>query len=110
MKGTAALPVTFSPTSLTFSPQAVATTSAAQTVTLTNNLATSINPTITGSGEFEAAPGGTTPCTTTLAAHAKCTIVVTFAPHAIGARASAITLTDAANPGIQTLNVSGTGQ
>jgi hypothetical protein len=110
VKGTAALPISFSPTSLTFGAQAVATTSGAQTVTLTNNLATSLSPTITGSGEFAVAPGGTTPCTGTLAAHAKCTITVTFTPHAVGTRASAITVTDSSNPGVETMAVTGTGQ
>jgi hypothetical protein len=110
VKGTAALPISFSPTSLTFAAQTVATTSAAQTVTLTNNLATSLNPSIAGSGEFIVAPGGTNPCSGTLGAHAKCTITVTFTPSAVGTRASAITLTDGGNPGVQTLTVTGTGQ
>jgi hypothetical protein len=88
----------------------VATTSTAQTVTLTNNLASSVSTTIVGSGDFAAAPGGTTPCTGTLGAHAKCTITVTFTPSAVGTRASAVTVTDGANPAVQTLNVTGTGQ
>jgi len=110
VKGTGALPISFSPTSLTFAAQTVATASAAQTVTLTNNLATSLTTTIAGNGEFSAVPGGTTPCSGSLGAHAKCTITVTFTPSAVGARTSAITVTDSANPNLQTLNVSGTGQ
>lgn len=110
VKGTAVLPISFSPTALTFAAQTVATTSAAQTVTLTNNLASSLSPAITGSGEFASAPGGTTPCTGALASHAKCTITVTFTPRAIGTRASAITVTDGATPGVQTMSVTGTGQ
>ena len=110
VKGTAALPISFTPVSLTFSAQTVATTSAAQTVTLTNNLATSLSPTIVGNGEYTAVPGGTTPCTGTLGAHAKCTITVTFTPHAVGTRGGAITVTDSANPGVQTMNLTGTGQ
>lgn len=110
VKGTAALPLTFAPTSLTFAAQTVATTSAAQTVTVANNLAASVSPVITGSGDFAVVPGGATPCSSTLAAHSKCTFTVTFTPSAVGSRTSAITVTDASNPGVQTMNVSGTGQ
>jgi hypothetical protein len=110
VKGTAALPLTFAPTSLTFAAQTVATTSPAQTVTITNNLATSVSPGIVGSGDFAAVPGGTTPCTATLLAHATCTFTVTFMPSAVGTRASAVTLTDSANPSVQIVGVTGTGQ
>jgi hypothetical protein len=110
VKGTAALPLTFAPTSLTFAAQTVATTSAAQTVTITNNLSTSVSPVIAGNGDYAAVPGGTTPCTSTLAAKAKCTFTVTFTPSAVGTRASAVTVTDSANPAVQTLTVTGTGQ
>ena len=110
VKGTAALPLTFTPTSLTFTAQTVATTSAAQTVTIANNLATSVSPVLAGSGDFAVVPGGTTPCASTLAAHSKCTFTVTFTPSAVGSRTSAITVTDASNPSVQTMNVSGTGQ
>ena len=109
-KGTSALPLTFTPTTLTFAPQTVATTSAAQTVTVTNNLTTAVSPTITGSGDYAAAPGGTTPCTSTLAAKAQCTFTVTFTPSAVGTRAAAITMTDSATPAVQTLSATGIGQ
>jgi hypothetical protein len=109
-KGTSALPLTFAPTTLTFSAQTVATTSAAQTVTLTNNLSTSVSPVITGSGDYSAVAGGTTPCTSTLAAGAHCTFNVTFTPSAIGTRTAAITVTDSANPSVQILSATGTGQ
>ena len=109
-KGTAALPLTFTPTTLTFAAQTVGTASAAQTVTLTNNLATSVSPTITSSGDYVAAPGAATPCGSTLAAKAQCTFTVTFTPSAVGTRTAAITLTDSANPSLQTLSVTGTGQ
>jgi hypothetical protein len=109
-KGTSALPLTFVPATLTFAAQTVATTSAAQTVTLTNNLSASVSPTIAGNGDYTATPGGSTPCTSALAAHAHCTFTVSFAPSAVGTRASAITVTDSATPAVQTLNVTGTGQ
>jgi hypothetical protein len=110
LKGPAVLPLSFSPGTLTFAAQTVATASAAQTVTLTNNLTTTLTPTITGSGDFTAAPGGPTPCTGTVAAHAKCTFTVTFTPSAVGTRSSAITVTDSATPGVQAQVVTGTGQ
>jgi hypothetical protein len=109
-KGTATLPLTFAPTSLTFAAQTVATASPAQTVTITSNLATSISPTISGSGDYAAAPGGANPCASTLAANAQCTFTVTFTPSAVGTRAAAITVTDSANPAFQTLSTTGIGQ
>ncbi len=109
-KGTAVLPLSFAPASLTFAAQTVATSSAAQTVTLTNNLTTAISPTITGSGDFAAAPGGTTPCTSTLAAKAHCTFTVTFTPSAVGTRSATVTVTDSASPSLETISVTGTGQ
>lgn len=109
-KGATVLPLTFAPTTLTFAAQSVATTSAAQTVTLTNNFATSVSPTIRGSGDYSVVSGGPTPCTSTLASKAHCTFTVTFTPSAVGTRASAITVSDSANPAVQTMNVTGIGQ
>jgi hypothetical protein len=109
-KGTSALPLTFAPMTLTFAAQTVATSSAAQTVTLTNNLSTSVSPVITGSGDYSAVAGGATPCTSTLAAGAHCTFNVTFTPSAVGTRTATITVTDSATPSVQILSASGTGQ
>ncbi len=109
-KGTVVLPLSFSPASLTFAAQTVATSSASQTVTMTNNFPGTVTPTITGSGDFAAVPGGTTPCTSSLLAHAKCTFTVTFTPSAVGTRASVVTVTDINTPNVQTMNVTGTGQ
>ncbi len=108
--GTAALPLTFAPTTLTFAAQTVATTSAAQTVTITNNRSTSLSPVITGNGEYTAVSGGTKPCGATLASKANCTFTVTFTPSAIGTRTSSVTVTDSSNPSVQTVSVSGSGQ
>jgi hypothetical protein len=109
-KGTAVLPLTFNPAALTFAAQSVATASAAQTVTVTNNLSSAVSPTITGSGDFAEVPGGATPCGATLAAKARCTFTVVFTPSAVGTRAATITVKDAASPSVQTMNVTGTGQ
>ena len=86
-----------------------ATTSPAQTVTITNNLATSVSPSIVGSGDY-AAVQVARPVTAPLLAHATCTFTVTFVPSAVGTRASAVTVTDSANPSVQIVSVSGTGQ
>jgi hypothetical protein len=109
-KGTSALPLTFAPTTLTFAAQTVATTSAAHTVTITNNLSASLSPTIAGSGDYRVVTGGATPCGATLAAKAQCTFTVTFTPSGVGTRTAAITVTDSATPSAQILSVTGTGQ
>ena len=110
VKGTAVLPLTLAPALLTFSTQTVGTTSVAQTVTITNNLSTSISPAFAGNGDFAAAAGGATPCGSTLLAHAQCTFTVIFTPSAVGTRGSAITVSDSSSPGVQTIAVTGTGQ
>jgi hypothetical protein len=88
----------------------VATTSATQTVTLTNNLAASLSPVIVGNGDYNATLGGSTPCSSTLAAHAHCTFTVNFTPSAAGTRGSAITVNDSATRSVQTMTVTGIGQ
>jgi hypothetical protein len=110
VKGTAALPLSFSPTSLSFAAQTVDTTTSSQTLTITNNLSSAISIAIAGSGDFAAVPGGSNPCSSSLASKATCTFDVTFTPTGVGTRTSAITITDSATPGVQTLNASGTGQ
>jgi len=109
-KGSALLPLTFAPTTLTFAPQSVATASAPQTVTVTNNLTTTTTLSITGSGDYSAIPGGPTPCTSTLASKAQCTLIVAFTPSAVGIRAGTVVVTDSAIPSAQTLTTTGVGQ
>jgi hypothetical protein len=109
-KGSAVLPLTFAPATLTFAAQTVGTPGAAQTVTITNNLTSTTNLTIAGSGEYAAVAGGATPCGATLATHAQCTFTVTFTPSAVGTRASAVTVTGSGNPAVQIVSATGTGQ
>ncbi|HXR96360.1 MAG TPA: choice-of-anchor D domain-containing protein [Terriglobales bacterium] len=103
---TAAPAATFAPTSLTFSAQTVATTSAAQTITLTNggNAALAISS-LAATGDF----AQTNTCGTSLAAGANCAISVTFTPTTSGARSGAITLVDNAAGSPQSAALSGTG-
>ena len=80
VSGTGVLPLGLSPSSITFAARAVGTTSPPVTVTLTNNQSTALAISLAASGEFKAAPSGTTPCGSSLAAMAKCTFSVTFTP------------------------------
>jgi Astacin (Peptidase family M12A)/Abnormal spindle-like microcephaly-assoc'd, ASPM-SPD-2-Hydin len=109
--GTAVLPVSFAPTSLTFSAQSVGTTSAAQTVTLTNheNVALTLTS-LAASGDFSAVPGGGTPCGASVAAGGSCTFAVSFTPSATGSIKGVVTAIDGASNSPQTLNLTGTGQ
>lgn len=96
--------VTISPTSLTFSSQAVGTTSSPQVVTLTNNQTTAVTSiSVSASGDF----AQTNTCGTSLAASSSCTINVTFTPTLAGRRTGTLTVTDSA--GTQTSSLSGTG-
>ena len=94
-----------SPLSLQFAAQAVGSVSAAQVITLSNN----VTNTLTGiaiqssSTQFPI----TTTCGTTLQPGNACTISVTFAPLGTGAQAAVITVADASRT--QTVPVTGTG-
>ena len=90
-----------SPSSLTFGSQALNTTSAGQTVTITNGgtaSATGVGASITG--DF----AQTSNCGSSLAAGAACTVTVTFRPTASGSRIGTLTVT----PGVS-VAVTGTG-
>jgi hypothetical protein len=110
LSGTGKLPVSVSPTSLSFGTVTVGTTSAAKTVTVTNNLSTSLS--ISSIGFTGTNPGDfaqTNTCGTSLASLAKCTISVTFTPKATGSRSASLTIADSANTSPQTLSLSGSG-
>lgn len=109
--GKAVLPVTFSPTSLTFAAQTVGTTSAQQTIKLTNNQATALSLTgFVASGQYMVAAGGTNPCGSTVNANSSCTLVVTFTPTQQGAIPGVVTVTHNALFNPQVVKLSGTGQ
>lgn len=107
--GTAA---SFSPTSLTFAAQTVGTTSAPQTITMSNvsgSTMTITSITVTGSNASDfAIPSNT--CGTSLAGKTSCTINVTFKPTATGARSAAVSVADNGGSSPQTVPLSGTGQ
>jgi hypothetical protein len=107
LAGTGGAPVaSLNPTSLNFGPQLVGTTSATQTITLSNtgNDAMAISS-ITSSGDF----AETNTCGPTLAAGANCSISVTFTPTATGTRSGSVTVTDNASGSPQSVSLTGTG-
>src|SRR5439155_488805 len=98
------------PTSLTFSTQAIGTTSAAKTVTLKNTgtaslTISSIAITGTNAGNF----AQTHTCGSLLAAGASCRISVTFKPTASGTRTAAVSISDNAAGSPQKVTLSGIG-
>src|SRR5207247_2503460 len=101
---------TLSPTNLTFSTQAIGTTSAAKNVTLKNTgtailTISSIAITGTNAGNF----AQTHTCGSSLAAGASCGISVTFRPTASGTRTAAVSISDNAAGSPQKVPLSGIG-
>jgi Putative Ig domain/Abnormal spindle-like microcephaly-assoc'd, ASPM-SPD-2-Hydin len=106
----AAPAVTFTPTSLTFAAQAIGTTSAPQSITVTNtgNAGLFINSAATpGTLDFTQVNDGCSGLT--LAPGTSCSVSITFSPTASGARSATFTLTDNAANSPQTVPISGTG-
>jgi len=109
-QGGAVLPapaVSLSPKSLAFGGQVVGTTSAPQTVTLTNtgNGILNIRSIATTTGDF----GSTSACASTLAPGASCTIDVTFTPAALGTATSTLSVASDAAGSPHSVSLSGTG-
>jgi hypothetical protein len=109
--------VTVTPSSLTFGPQAVSTTSSPLLVTVTNTGTAAVNFTgFTTSGQdaedfsvpLPNTSGGCSP-SGSLAAGASCTINVLFTPQAAGARTATLLIADNATGSPQTVALSGTG-
>ncbi|MBZ5564287.1 MAG: choice-of-anchor D domain-containing protein [Acidobacteriia bacterium] len=102
--------VAFSPATLLFSTQPKSTTSAVQTITLTN---TGLVPltissiAIAGTNAADYAQMNT--CGAALEAGANCAINVTFTPSAEGSSTATLTVTDSAPGSPHTLSLSGTG-
>src|SRR5207302_10412286 len=109
LSGTGLTPISLSPATVSFGDIAVGSTSAAQTVTLTNNLASSLNFTFSASGNYSAGGSGASPCGASLAAQAKCTMAVTFAPTVNGSMSGALTVTYGSSFSPQQVTSSGNG-
>jgi hypothetical protein len=95
-----------SATMLTFGGQEVGTTSAAQTLTLTNYGEATLNISgIAATGDFAETSG----CGASLARAASCRISVSFTPTALGSRIGTLSVTDNVLGSPQTVSLSGTG-
>jgi len=99
--------VTFSPTTpLNFHKQKAGTTSAPQTVTLTNTGKTALSiSSMKAGGQF----GMTSTCGASVAAGANCAISVTFSPKTQGAKSGTVSIKDSASSKPQVVELSGTG-
>jgi len=94
------------PASLTFASQAPGTTSAAQTVTVSNTgTAAAGSVSVATTGDF----AQTSTCGSTIAAGASCTVSVSFQPTASGARTGSLTVTSSASNSPTTVALAGTG-
>lgn len=107
LSGTGVTPsVQLSPSSLTFATQVVNTSSAGQTITLTNVGLGSLDITkITASRQFTQ----TNNCGSSVAAGSSCTITVKFKPTKINVITGTISVTDTASGSPQKVSLSGTG-
>ncbi|MFE9421440.1 discoidin domain-containing protein [Kitasatospora sp. NPDC006697] len=96
--------VTAAPSALSFGPVATGGSSAAQTVTVSNPTGSAAAVSAIGtSGDF----AQTNTCGSSIAANGSCTVSVTFAPTATGARSGSLTVT--AGGTTSTVALSGTG-
>jgi Abnormal spindle-like microcephaly-assoc'd, ASPM-SPD-2-Hydin/NHL repeat len=107
LTGTGTAPVAgVAPAGLTFFPQLLSTTSAAQTVVLSNSGTGPLTITsIAATGDFSQ----TNNCGSSVAPGVSCTISVSFTPQATGTRTGTLVVTDNDSSGSQTVNLSGTG-
>jgi hypothetical protein len=108
----AATAVTVQPSSLSFTSQAVGTTSAPQSVTITNTGTQTLNITkfSTGtSGDFTLNDNACLALNNTLGVGQSCVVSVTFNPTASGTRTASLSITDNATGSPQTVALTGTG-
>ena len=102
--------VTLAPASLSFGNVNINTTSAAQTVTLTNGKVTTLTiNSVTVAGPNAPDFAASSKCGGTLAASANCTISVTFTPTASAAESATLSVSDSDSTSPQTVALSGTG-
>jgi hypothetical protein len=98
--------VTLSDAGVSFGNQLVGTTSAAQTVTLSNTGSAPLSiSNIAASGDYAQA----NTCGTTVATGTSCNISVTFTPTTTGSRSGAVTVTDNAPGSPHSVSLAGTG-
>ncbi len=111
LSATSVWPASVTPGSLTFGTQAVGTTSAPQIVTLTNNETTALTLTgITASGDYVVTAAGTSPCGSSVAAKAQCTIGVEFSPTQTGTIGGVLSISYSASNSPLEVSLVGTAQ
>jgi hypothetical protein len=99
-------PLTASPSSLSFGSATVGSTSAAQTVTVSNpGSAAATGASVSVSGPFSQ----TNTCGSSIAAGGSCTVSVEFAPTAAGAASGTLSVASSAPGSPLTVGLSGTG-
>lgn len=104
--------ISLNATSLTFPATVVGSTSAAQSVTITNSGTASLTLsglTLSGTSASNFTRGGTCSTSASLAAGATCSVTLSFTPSATGSRTATLTLVSNASNGTATLALSGTG-
>jgi hypothetical protein len=110
--GTGSPAIALSATTLTFAAQTLGTTSAAQTVTVSNTgtaVLTLTGLTLGGTASAEFTRGGTCQPGTNVAVGGTCSIQLTFTPTVAGARSATVTITHNAIGGTSTVSLVGTG-
>jgi YVTN family beta-propeller protein len=106
LSGTGIQPATLSPATMNFGSQAEGTTSAAKSVTLTNNLNSTVAiSSIATTGDF----AQTNSCGNSVAANSTCVISVTFTPGTVGSETGSLTVADGAASSPQSVSLAGTG-
>jgi len=109
--GAAAPFVTLAPTTLTFASQTVSTSSASQTVKITNTgsaLLSGLSFALSGTNSSDFSISAST-CGTSLAVGANCSASVTFTPQATATRSASLQVTDNAANSPQSVPLTGTG-
>lgn len=104
--------ISLNASTLTFAAQAVGSTSASQSVTVSNSgsaLLTFSGLTMAGTAAADFSRGGTCTAGGTLSAGASCSVSYTFTPGAAGARSATLTLASDAGNGNAVLSLLGTG-
>lgn len=104
--------ISLSATTLTFAAQTLGSTSAVQSVTVTNSgsaLLSLKSIALAGAAAADFGQVGTCTATTTLVAGAGCTLAISFTPAALGVRSATLTVQSDASNGAAVLSLSGTG-
>ncbi len=99
--------LTFAPTSLTFGTIMQGLSGSVQTLTITSTGSSALSiSNIAVTGDFTQTSYG---CGIAMATGVTCSVSVTFAPTAVGARTGTLSVTSNASPSVQTVALTGTG-